>query len=103
MVAGDSLKPVMINYVARHGARFLSSQNKVSDLRAEMLKAKQYNSLTRQGSAFLQLLDNVENTTAQRWGALDSLGVVEEETLARSGFAEAGTRGSNRHLCAKSG
>lgn len=83
MVAGDSLKPVMINYVARHGARFLSSQNKVSDLRAEMLKAKQYNSLTRQGSAFLQLLDNVENTTAQRWGALDSLGVVEEETLAR--------------------
>lgn len=82
MVAPDSLRPVMINYVARHGARYLSSAKKVNHLRGELNKASAENCLTETGKAFLSLLDRVDSATGGNWGALDPLGSVEQRDLA---------------------
>lgn len=80
-VVPDSLTPVFINYLGRHGARWLSSGNKTAKLRAELLSAADKGVLTGQGRKFLSLLDEVDNATAGRWGALDSIGIREQSEL----------------------
>lgn len=81
-VATDSLRPVMINYIARHGARYLSSSDKTSELKSILTKAANAGKLTSAGAEFMHLLDRIDAETAGRWGALDSLGIVEETMLA---------------------
>ncbi len=39
---GGDMKPVYINYVARHGARFLSSEKKVADLKSALEAARRF-------------------------------------------------------------
>lgn len=81
-VAPDSLKPVMINYVARHGARYLSSAKKISVLRSAFKDAEKARTITDRGRRFILLLDSVEAVTANRWGALNTLGKEEQQVLA---------------------
>lgn len=78
---GDSLQPVYVNYVARHGARFLSSENKIDKLRKKLLKARSEGRLTDKGTAFLDLIHRVDSTTDGRWGALNACGIAEEQRL----------------------
>lgn len=85
-VIPDSLEPVMINYVARHGARFLSSEKKISDVAEARAEAREKGCLTSEGKAFAALLTSVRAATGNRWGALDSLGIAEERQLAAELF-----------------
>lgn len=85
-VIPDSLEPVMINYVARHGARFLSSEKKISDVAEVLAEAREKGCLTSEGKAFAALLASVRAATGNRWGALDSLGIAEERQLAAELF-----------------
>ncbi len=78
---GDNLKPVFINYIARHGARFLSSEKKVESIRKYLLDADKEGRLTAKGRDFLQLTDTVIARTAGRWGALNATGIYEENRL----------------------
>lgn len=80
---GDELRPVFINYVARHGARFLSSEKKVSDIEKVLEDARSKGRLTEKGKAFLRLLDKVRAATGGNWGALDAVGKAEEQRLGR--------------------
>ena len=80
---GADMKPVFINYVARHGARFLSSEKKVEDIRQRLLQAKEHDRITKKGTDFLSLLDKVDSVTAGRWGALNDLGISEEKRLGK--------------------
>ncbi len=80
---GKDMHPVFINYVARHGARFLSSQKKVDDIRNRLLEAKEHDRITREGEDFLRLLDRVDSVTAGRWGALNACGIEEEQRLGK--------------------
>lgn len=78
---GDDLKPVFINYIARHGARFLSSEKKVESIRKYLLDADREGRLTAKGRGFLRLTDTVIAKTAGRWGALNATGIYEENRL----------------------
>ncbi|MDE6754584.1 MAG: histidine phosphatase family protein [Muribaculaceae bacterium] len=79
---GIDMRPVFINYVARHGARFLSSQKKIDKLRKELIEARDENTLSEKGKDFLALIDRVDSVTDGRWGALNDVGIEEEKRLA---------------------
>ena len=75
----DSLTPVFVNHIGRHGARFLSSEKKVERL----AKALDTHPLTAQGRGMKEMLRRVIGATSGRWGALDSLGKAEWTSVAR--------------------
>lgn len=80
---GEDMTPVFINYVARHGARFLSSEKKVASIKKQLSEAGKRKSLTPAGKRFLSLIERVESATAGEWGALNATGIMEEERLGR--------------------
>lgn len=80
---GEDMEPVFLNYVARHGARFLSSEKKVAGLKKELQKASGEGYLSEKGGQFLRVLQMVDSVTAGNWGALNSVGISEEKLLGR--------------------
>ena len=78
----DTLHPFFINYISRHGARYLSSEKKVSAVEKALEKARRHGGLTRKGRDFLKLVAEVREATRGRWGALDSVGAEEQRRLA---------------------
>lgn len=78
----DSLTPVMVNHVGRHGARFLSSPRAVNDVRQALLDADSLGTITRSGRRVLALTDYLLRYCKGRWGALDSLGMAEQRGIA---------------------
>lgn len=78
----DSLRPVHVEYVARHGSRYLSSRKKIEPLEATLLDARAHNYLTAEGIEFLRFLYMVEGTNNGHWGELSALGAREERRLA---------------------
>lgn len=78
----DSLTAVYINHVGRHGARYPSSASNCTELRKALLKADSVGTITSIGRSLLRLTDTVIERTAGRWGALDSLGMAEQEGIA---------------------
>lgn len=79
----SDLKPVFVNYVARHGARFLSSAKKTEAIKSRLEEARQQNRITEKGTDFLSLLEKVDSVTDGRWGALNPLGIEEEKRLGQ--------------------
>lgn len=80
---GEDKRPVFINYIARHGARYLSSEKKVDKLRKELAKAKQEGNISQSGYHFLNLIQKIETATDGNWGALNEVGIKEEQILGR--------------------
>ncbi|MDE6341671.1 MAG: histidine phosphatase family protein [Muribaculaceae bacterium] len=81
-VWADSLTPVYMARVARHGARYISSASKLDRLKAAIAEARERKTLTKEGERFNRLLSDVETATADRWGDLSEVGVTEEHRLA---------------------
>lgn len=79
LVLPDSLTPVMINHVGRHGARFPSGPSHTATIR-RFLSA---GTLTPAGRHLINIADSIDRVTAGRWGALDSLGMAEQAGIAR--------------------
>lgn len=77
----DSLEVVHVAYVARHGARYLSSAKKVTKLTDILQEQKKEGTLTSKGAEFLLLLDSVNIVSKGRWGALSEVGIQEEVRL----------------------
>lgn len=75
----DSLEVVHISYVARHGARFLSSESKISGMEKKLAGAN----LSADGHAFVALMRQIDSLTAGRWGQLSPLGISEEQRLGK--------------------
>lgn len=78
----DSLEPVMINHVGRHGARFMSSDKSVGRVLAAITGAERAKTLTETGRRLRDLCNRIVAVTAGRWGALDSLGMMEQTLIA---------------------
>ena len=74
-------EPVHVSYVARHGARFLSSPKKIEKIESELRKAKAENRLSPEGETFLSYLQEIADSTNGRWGLLSSVGLEEEQRL----------------------
>lgn len=79
----DSLTPVMINHVGRHGARFPTSAKHFTRL-AEALESAP--GLTDRGREMLALTRRAIESAEGRWGELDSLGVSEQRGLGERMF-----------------
>lgn len=79
----DSLQPLYVTHIGRHGARWLSSARKVDGLAGALAQARAAGSLTADGEALDSLLRRVRQATAGRWGALDSLGETQQAGFAR--------------------
>lgn len=82
----DSLTPVFVNHVGRHGARFLSSPKTSVDLARALHKADSAGVLAPLGKSLLGLVDYVMEISHNRWGALDSLGMAEQRGIASRMF-----------------
>lgn len=77
----DSLNPVMLNHVGRHGARFLTSASTTSGLMLRIAKARREGRLTERGEEFAGVIALMDSLTAHRWGALDSLGFAQQTAI----------------------
>ncbi len=82
----DSLTPVFINHVGRHGARFPSSPKYAVGLREILLRADSLGSITADGRRLLDLTEYVIDYAHNRWGALDSVGMAEQRGIASRMF-----------------
>lgn len=82
----DSLTPVFINHVGRHGARFPSSPNSTYALRRALERADSLGTITPAGTRLLALTRYVATRAHNYWGALDSLGMAEQRGIASRMF-----------------
>ena len=80
----DSLHPFHALYVARHGARFLSSPKKVSKVEKALYEASTSGKITPRGTDFCALLADIARVTDGNWGALSPVGVEEQQRLAET-------------------
>ncbi|MDE5989331.1 MAG: hypothetical protein K2H17_08020 [Duncaniella sp.] len=87
LVYPDSLTPVYLNHVGRHGARFLSSSKYTTSLSRILHRADSMRTISPAGKKLLDLCNLVVSRTAGRWGALDSLGMAEQRAIASRAFA----------------
>lgn len=78
----DSLTPVMINHVGRHGSRYPSSAKQSTILRQALMKIDETSGLSATGKNLLAVTDRLVEASSGRWGALSSLGVAEQRGIA---------------------
>lgn len=78
----DSLTPVMINHVGRHGARYAASPAHADRLLKALDKAGRERTLTETGQRLKNLVEDVIEKSNGRWGRLDSVGASEQQGIA---------------------
>ena len=97
----EGYKPVAISYVARHGARFLSSPKKVAGIEKALYDAALERRLSAEGNAFFALLKQIADSTGGDWGLLSPVGIMEEKRLGEDmsrEFAPLFKRGEARSI-----
>lgn len=75
----DSLVPLFVSHIGRHGARFITSEKKVMRLRNTLALSS---GITPAGRELQRIVEEVIDRTDGRWGDLDSLGHAEQRTIA---------------------
>ena len=83
----DTLTPVMINHVGRHGARYPAGPSHTNVLLKALADAQKAGSITPLGYRLKALAENVRELSSGRWGALDSLGMAEQQGIAARMYA----------------
>lgn len=78
----DTLHPVMINHVGRHGARFPATPRHSNTLIGALRQAESDGTITPAGKKLMKLTQGVVAIVNGRWGALDSLGMAEQRSIA---------------------
>ncbi len=66
----DSLTPVMINHVGRHGARYATSPSKIDNVISWLTKAETAGTISSKGEKMLLLAKHVKLLSDGRWGQL---------------------------------
>jgi hypothetical protein len=82
----DSLVPVFINHVGRHGSRYPVSSTFSVKMQQALNRADSLGTITPLGREFMSLNDAVLSRCANQWGALDSLGMAEQRAIASRMF-----------------
>lgn len=82
----DSLTPVFINHVGRHGARYPASAANCLTLRRALEHADSLGTITQLGRQLRKLNDEVITASNNSWGALDSVGMNEQAMIAARMF-----------------
>lgn len=78
----DSLIPAYISHVGRHGSRYPASASNCLKLDKALRHADSLGTITPLGRELLNLNQQVMATSHNRWGALDSLGMAEQRSIA---------------------
>ena len=78
----DTLTPVFINHVGRHGSRFPASASNCVALQRALLHADSIGTITPLGKNLLAITQLAIERSNGQWGALDSLGMAEQRGLA---------------------
>lgn len=92
----DTLTPVMINHVGRHGARFPATPKHTATLLKALDNAEKAGTITARGRELKKIANTVTELSNGRWGALDSLGIAEQRGIASrmyAGYPELFSRG----------
>lgn len=98
----DSLVPVMINHVGRHGSRYLTDSKSVSLLEDALEEAIEVKTITRLGRELYDHVENILEICTGNWGALDTLGKIEERDIALRMQSEFGILFNNGRIRARS-
>lgn len=67
----DSLTPVMINHVGRHGARYPSSPSRCRLIADALKRADSLGTITPDGKKLAAVVGQIISLSEGRWGALD--------------------------------
>ena len=78
----DSLAPVLLNHVGRHGARYPAGSGHTMALLRLLNQADSLGTITPLGRELRELTLRVARESEGRWGALDSLGEAEQRGIA---------------------
>lgn len=78
----DSLAPVFINHVGRHGSRYPASSTHCKQLCEALELAQVQGTITSRGEELLELVNEAIANADGQWGALDDLGVEEQRGIA---------------------
>ena len=81
--APDSLTPVYLIHVGRHGSRFPAGSYSANKMLKALNKADSLHTLTPMGMDFKRLIENIIVRSIGRWGELDSIGISEQRSIAR--------------------
>lgn len=81
--APDSLTPVYLIHVGRHGSRFPAGSYSANKMLKALNKADSLHTLTPLGMDFKRLIENIIVRSIGRWGELDSIGISEQRSIAR--------------------
>lgn len=79
----DSLVPVLINHVGRHGSRYPSSSKFAETMLAALERADSLGTITPLGQQFKLEVAAICINSFGKWGDLDSLGIEEQRSIAR--------------------
>ncbi len=82
----DTLTPVFINHVGRHGARYPSSAKNIDLVISVFESADSAGALTNDGKKILKIAGKIKKASIGHWGALDSLGIAEQRGIASRMF-----------------
>ena len=82
----DTLRPVFINHVGRHGARYPASAAHCLTLKRALAKADSLGTITPTGRKLMALNNEIIRLSTDRWGALDSVGMAEQRGIATRMF-----------------
>ncbi|MDE6717611.1 MAG: histidine phosphatase family protein [Muribaculaceae bacterium] len=77
----EGYTPVHISYVARHGARYLSSPKKTEKIERALEKGASEGILSVEGEKFLAFLKEITAVSKGRWGLLSEVGIAEQRRL----------------------
>jgi hypothetical protein len=78
----DSLVPVFINHVGRHGSRYPVAATFSLKMSTALQHADSAGTITPLGREFNKLNNRVLEVCNNQWGALDSLGMAEQRSIA---------------------
>jgi len=84
----DSLTPVFINHIGRHGSRYPAGSSNTMQLISLLNRADSLGTITPLGKRLLSIAENVAEISHNRWGALDSLGMEEQRGIAARMYAK---------------
>ena len=82
----DTLHPVFINYIGRHGSRYPASSTNSLKLQRALEKADSLGTITPLGRQLKKINENIMRICENQWGALDSLGMEEMKYISTRMF-----------------
>ena len=98
--APDTLTPIFLVHVARHGSRFPAGSYSANTMLKALNKADSLHTLTPLGMNFKRLIENIIVRSIGRWGELDSIGMYEQRKIARRTFSRCAPLFSHAHVVA---